>query len=120
MAQLITILWRDIPAQVTAKQGRAKAAVQLTDRFQITIDLAAARASLETTDEYLAEWRRETTECSDDITTEANDAAERLEAEFTEDFLRELVTTGGIRGGEYIERPDKRKRSDKFNKIEEE
>jgi methionyl-tRNA synthetase len=120
MAQLITILWRDIPAQVTAKQGRAKAAVQLTDRFQITIDRAAARAGLETTDEYLAEWRREVAECSDDLTSEANDAAERIEAEFTDEFLRKMVTTGGIRLGEYIERPDKRKRSDKFNESEEE
>ena len=120
MAQLITILWRDIPAQVTAKKGRVKAAVQLTDRFQITIDRAAARAGLETTDEYLAEWRREVAECSDDLTTEVNDAAERLEAEFSDQFLLDMITTGGIRGGDYIERPDKRKRSDKFNEGEEE
>ncbi len=109
MAQLITILWRDIPAQVTAKKGRVKVPVQLADRFQIAIDRAAARAGKETTDSYLAEWRRESVDCTDALATEAEQAAERLEAEFTDEVLRELVTMGGIRGGEYIERPDKRK-----------
>ena len=44
MAKLITVYWRDIPAQVTAKAGRKTAKIQLTDRFQEAIDMAAMRA----------------------------------------------------------------------------
>jgi len=97
MAQLITIMWRDIPAQLTARSGRRKASVQLTDRFQIAIDRAAVNAGKETTDEYLGEWHRTTSDCSDDLETAVSEAADRLEAEFTDATLRELVANGGYR-----------------------
>lgn len=108
MAELITILWRDIPAQVTARDGRKKAAIQLDHRFQIAIDKAAARAGKETTDDYLAEWHRESVECTADLQGEVDDAAARLEAEFTAELLLEMVSTGGVRGGEVLPRVDKR------------
>ncbi len=111
MAELITILWRDIPAQVTARQGRRKASIQLEHRFQIAIDKAAARAGKETTDEYLAEWHRESVQCSDDLQEEAEEASRRLEAEFTDALLLEMISTGGIRGGPVLPRVDKRNRS---------
>ena len=97
MAQLITIMWRDIPAQVTARSGRRKASVQLTDRFQIAIDRAAVNAGKETTDEYLGEWHRTTSECSDDLEAAVSEAADRLEGQFTSAVLRELVANGGYR-----------------------
>ena len=118
MAQLITILWRDIPAQVTARQGRKKASIQLEDRFQIAIDKAAARAGKETTDDYLAEWHRQTVECGDDLQGEVDRAATRLEAEFTDELLRQLISTGGIRGGEVLPRVDKRTRHDRKDASE--
>lgn len=118
MAQIITILWRDIPAQVTARQGRKKASIQLDDRFQIAIDKAAARAGKETTDDYLAEWHRESSECSDDLQTEVEAAAARLEAEFTDELLLVLVSTGGVRGGEVLPRVDKRSRRDRKDASE--
>ena len=59
MAELTVIWWRDIPAQVTAKEGRARAARELPPRFQEAIDAAAMRAGLIGTDAYLEEWRRE-------------------------------------------------------------
>ena len=58
MAKLITVYWRDIPAQVTAKAGRKTAKIQLTDRFQEAIDMAAMRAGKGSTDEYLEDWHR--------------------------------------------------------------
>lgn len=97
MAQLITIMWRDIPAQVTARAGRRKASVQLTDRFQIAIDRAAVTAGKETTDEYLGEWHRVTSECSDDLEAAATAAADRLEEEFTDSVLRGLIASGGYK-----------------------
>lgn len=108
MAELITILWRDIPAQVTARDGRRKAAIQLDYRFQTAIDKAAARAGKETTDDYLAEWRRASVPCSDDLQREVDEAAARLEAEFTDELLLEMISTGGIRDGEVLPRVDKR------------
>lgn len=95
MAELITILWRDIPAQVTARSGRRKVSVQLSDRFQIGIDRAAARAGKQTTDEYLGEWRRESEPCDDDLSGAAESAAERLESTFTDAVLDEYVRAGG-------------------------
>lgn len=97
MAELITIMWRDIPAQVTARTGRRKASIKLTDRFQIAIDRAAVVAGKETTDDYLGEWHRTTSDCGDDLEAAVNEAADRLEAEFTNQVLRGLVANGGYR-----------------------
>lgn len=97
MAQLITIKWRDIPAQVTARDGRRKVSIQLSDRFQIAIDRAAVRAGKKTTDDYLEEWHREVAECGDDLSSEAEAAAERIEKEFSDPVLREYVKNGGLR-----------------------
>ncbi len=98
--QLITIYWRDIPAQVTARRGRTKAAVQLSDRFQIAIDKAAVRAGKHTTNDYLEEWRRESEPCSGDLQDAVNEAAERLEARYTDEVLERLVTSGGLAGSD--------------------
>ena len=96
MADLITIMWRDIPAQVTRRSGRNKVGVQLDNRFQMAIDRAAANAGKETTDEYLAEWRRDVCECGSDLTNEANRAATRLEERFTRSVLASYVSNGGF------------------------
>ncbi len=96
MAQLTIISWRDIPAQVLAQgDGRVRARVQLSDRFQEAIDEAALRAGLFGTDEYLGEWRRETRPCGDDLDAEARAEAERLEAGFDDEALRRLARAGG-------------------------
>ncbi len=95
MAELITILWRDIPAQVTARDGRKKASIQLHDRFQIAIDRAAVKAGKKTTDDYLAEWRREAVPCGENLSSVADRAAADLEERFTQAVLREYVRNGG-------------------------
>jgi hypothetical protein len=95
-AQLITIYWRDIPAQVTARAGRRKAGVQLPDEFQVAIDRAAVVAGKHTTDEYLAEWRRVASPCDGDLNTAAEAAAAALQAEFPPQRLKRLVANGGV------------------------
>ena len=96
MAQLIVVYWRDIPAQVIVKRGRTTAKRQLAERFEQAIDRAAMRANLRDTDSYLAEWRRaEPVECGDDLEAEAASAAERLEAEYDDARLKQLVDKGG-------------------------
>jgi Virulence factor len=103
MAQLIVIWWRDIPAQVMAKQGRDTAKVQLSPRFQEAIDLAATRVGLIGTDEYLDQWHRDSAPCGDDLEAEAASAAHRLEQTYGDSLLETLVRSGGRRdetGGE--------------------
>ncbi len=97
MAQLITVYWRDIPAQVIAKAGRKTAKIQLTERFEKAIDRAAMRAKLRDTDSYLAHWRRaDPVACGEDLEAEAKAAAERLEADYTDERLKGLVAQGGL------------------------
>ncbi len=96
LPELTVIYWRDIPAQVTAGEGTGAARVQLSDRFQQAIDAAAMKAGLVGSDEYLEEWRRETRSCGDDLGREAAREADRLEATFTREMLRDLARAGGI------------------------
>src|SRR5690348_8181085 len=97
MAQLTIVYWRDIPAQVIVKQGRTMAKRQLTERFEKAIDRAAMRAKLRDTDSYLAEWRRaEPIACGDDLEAEAEGAAAKLESEYDEARLQQLVEKGGV------------------------
>ena len=95
-AELTVIRWRDIPAQVVARSGRERARVQLSDRFQEAIDTAATRVGLIGTDDYLAEWHRDSRACGDDLQAEAQAEAERLEAAFGPDELAVLASSGGV------------------------
>jgi len=96
VAQLIVVYWRDIPAQVIVRRGRETAKRQLTERFEKAIDRAAMRAGLRDTDSYLAEWRRaEPVACGDDLEAEAAAAAEKLEREYDDERLKQLVASGG-------------------------
>lgn len=99
MAELTVIWWRDIPAQVTAKQGRTRTAQELTPRFQEAIDAAAMRAGLIGTEAYLEEWRREPRTCGDDLEAEVAQEVEWLEAAYTDDLLERLVRANGKETG---------------------
>ena len=96
MGKLITVFWRDIPAQVMAKERRQTEKVQLSKRFEEAIDMAAMRAGLVGTDAYLEEWKRSSENCGDDLKAEAESAAARIEAEYDKDRLVELVKNSGI------------------------
>ena len=97
MAQLQVVYWRDIPAQVIVKAGRRNVAKrELSLRFTEAIDMCAMRTGAAETDDYLAEWRRaDPVEVSDDIESEADKAAEALEAAYDRDRLVALVNSGG-------------------------
>jgi hypothetical protein len=95
MAQLIIVYWHDIPAQVIAKAGRTSAKRELPSRFQEAIDRAAMVSGEHGTDAYLAAWRRDAIQCGDDLETEATAAATRIEAEFDDARLANLVKSGG-------------------------
>jgi hypothetical protein len=95
MAKLVTVYWRDIPAQVIAKQGRDSAKVQLPERFQKAIDRAAMRAGRGQSHDYLADWRRETMSCGDDLRQEAQAAAQRLDSSYPDERLQALIRAHG-------------------------
>jgi hypothetical protein len=99
MASLTVIWWRDIPAQVLARDGRRASKVQLHPRFQVAIDKAASRAGRRTYNEYIEEWRKVARACGDDLEAEVNAEVERLETEYDKHRLAELIQTGGVAGG---------------------
>jgi len=96
MAKLTTVFWRDIPAQVIAKERRENAKIVLTERFAEAIDKAAMRAKMAGTDAYLEQWRREETKCGKDLQAAVDAAAENIETTFTDERLEELVRNGGL------------------------
>ena len=96
-SKLITVYWRDIPAQVIARKGRTTSKIQLTERFQVAIDRAAMRAGKGSSDQYLEDWRRESSACAGDLEAEAHARAESLEAEFDDELLERMVKAGGLR-----------------------
>jgi hypothetical protein len=96
MANRIVVYWRDIPAQVIIKKGRATAKRELSLRFTEAIDMCAMRTGAAETDDYLAEWRRaDPVDVSDDLEAEADKATAELEAAYDKDRLIALVKGGG-------------------------
>ena len=77
---LSIIWWRDIPAQVVAKDARRSSKVVLHPRFQVAIDKAANRAGKREYNSYIAEWRKTLEPCGDDLEAEVRAESERLEA----------------------------------------
>jgi hypothetical protein len=99
MASLTVIWWRDIPAQVLAREGRRASKVQLHPRFQVAIDKAASRAGKRAYNEYIEEWRKVARDCGEDLEAEVNAEVERLERDYDKHRLAELIQSGGVAGG---------------------
>ncbi len=100
MASITIIYWRDIPAQVVAEEGRGRnrrqAKIELPQRFSVAIDAAAMRDGADSTDDYLAEWRKSTpVPCADDLDTAAAELAAQLEADYPQTRVAKLVEMGG-------------------------
>lgn len=100
MADLVVVYWRDIPAQVIVKKGRASAKRELSGRFSEAIDMAAMRSGDSDTDSYLAEWRKaDPVPVSDDLEAEADKAAQEFEAQYPRERLVALAKAGGRDNG---------------------
>ena len=100
MVKQTLVFWRDIPAQVIVQRGRKREKVQLSQRFIEAIDRAAMRAGKGSSDQYLAEWRRETSrlDTDTDLRELAVAEAERFEAEFDDERLQALIRNHGAAG----------------------
>ena len=96
MPPMLTVIrWRDIPAQVTAKDGRAVAKRVLHRRFQVAIDRAAMKAGKKAASDYIGEWVSDRRPCSADLQAEVDQLADRFEAEHPREVLAHLVANGG-------------------------
>jgi hypothetical protein len=93
---LTVIWWRDIPAQVIAKDRRQAHKVVLHPRFQVAIDKAAMKAGKKAATDYIEEWRRDARPCGDDLLEVATQEAARLEKAYTKDVLARLIASGGV------------------------
>ncbi len=97
MVKVILISWRDIPAQVVVQRGRVREKAKLSQRFYEAIDRAAMRAGKGSSDAYIAEWRREpsTLDTSDELSDIAEKEVKRLEAEYSDERLVQMIRNHG-------------------------
>lgn len=97
MPQVVTVFWRDIPAQVIVGKGRRAAKVQLPEKFEQAIDRCAMKVGAKGDDDYLAEWRKsepQEVDGADDAAVAASEAG-RLDKEFDQDRIRALIANDG-------------------------
>jgi hypothetical protein len=99
---MTVIWWRDIPAQVIARDGRRQSKEVLHPRFQVAIDKAASRAGKRAYSEYIEEWRRVQRPCGEDIEAEVAAEIARIETEYDKHRLAQLIQTGGVEDGEAL------------------
>tara|TARA_Y100000766_G_scaffold161227_1_gene138478 strand:- start:324 stop:644 length:321 start_codon:yes stop_codon:yes gene_type:complete len=100
MSQIITVYWRDIPAQVIAEEGRGRkrkqVKLELAKKFIVAIDAAAMKSGADGSDDYLNDWRRSLPEkISDNLDLEAVKLKNEIEEKFTNEILKELISNGG-------------------------
>lgn len=93
---VVTIYWRDIPAQVNGQSGRDRHQVVLSAKFQRAIDRAKRKADIYTAEEDIAQWHRTTSACDGDHQVAADAEAARIENEYTREHLGKLAYAGGF------------------------
>ena len=94
-SEVVTIYWRDIPAQVNGQRGRERHQVLLSGKFQRAVDRAKRKAGIYTADEDIAQWRRVSEPCDDHVAA-AEAQAVALEAEYSREYLGKLAYAGGF------------------------
>jgi hypothetical protein len=93
------VSWRDIPAHVKVRAGRARVSRSLSERFQQAIDEAAMRAGKSGSDEYLSEWRTSAPVSRDGEAEVVADAlVSELEAAYPPERLQRLAAQRGLEG----------------------
>ena len=97
MAKLISIYWRDIPAQIVLRKGRKNSLKkEMPPRFAIAIDRAAMRAGRGSSDAYMEDWRRVSEDVGDADESVINARVAELDSVFDDEFLEAVVKAGGL------------------------
>ena len=94
-SEVVTIYWRDIPAQVNGQNGRDRHQVLLSSKFQRAVDRAKRKAGIYTAEEDIAQWRRTSEPCDDHVRAAETQAA-TLENEYSKEYLGKLAYAGGF------------------------
>ncbi len=100
MAKLTVVYWRDIPAQIIAKQGRKTAKKILPERFAEAIDKAAMRSKLAGTDAYLEHWQRREEDQNGDPEHLVQERLLQIDSEYDDKRLKLLTRQGGLEQAE--------------------
>ena len=96
MAQVTSVYWRDIPAQVIVGKGRRATKLQLPERFEQAIDRAAMKSGAAESDAYLAEWRKATPySVEGDDQDVAKAQAQALDAAYDQKKIKSLIANDG-------------------------
>lgn len=93
---VVTIYWRDIPAQVNGQAGRDRHQVMLSAKFQRAVDRAKRKAGIYTAEEDIAQWRRTSAASDGDVAAAAAAEADRIENEYSREYLGRLAYAGGF------------------------
>ena len=57
MATYKILFWQEIPTQIKAEDDDEEVTVMLDDKFMARVDVLAAKRGLQSTDDYLAQWK---------------------------------------------------------------
>jgi len=57
MANYKVLYWQEIPTQIKAEDDMDDVTVMLDDKFMQQVDILAAKRGLQSSDDYLAEWK---------------------------------------------------------------
>lgn len=99
MARLVTIYWRDVPAQVNAQQGRERVGIPLPRPFQRAVERSAVRSRQKNAHDFVRHWRRSDRPCGDDLAAEAAAEVARLTAAYPLRRLNAIIEAGGVDSG---------------------
>ena len=72
------LYWQEIPTQIKAEDEAEDVTVMLDGRFMAQVDILAAKRGLQSSDDYLAQWKWSEEE---DREGSARDVAEAVKAE---------------------------------------
>ena len=97
--QKIVVYWRDITAPVLVNRGRERGKAILSHRFQAAIDRAAMRAGKGGSEDYLADWRRESGSLEAEGTPQllAEEFATAIEQQYSDEDIKVLVKNKGLK-----------------------
>jgi len=57
MTTFKVLYWQEIPTQIKAEDEQEDVTVMLDDKFMQQVDIAAAKRGLQSSDDYLAQWK---------------------------------------------------------------
>jgi len=96
VAQLKVVYWRDIPGRVVIREGRRSTRLNLSARFMHAIERAAYRLKKKQNDAMFEPWHDIDQPVQGDVRLQAQSLLQRLEEQYTEEVLENLIRASGI------------------------